>query len=408
MVRVAADGEVQVQTMRWGLVPSFTKKDEKPDFWRMFNARSESVAEKPSFRRLVPTRRCLVLVEGFYEWQKEKGGAKQPYYIHLAPTSSGTSGNDAAAGDASGNGSASAGAGDGKQGGKEQESEPFVMAGLYDVWDGPEGPMYTYTILTTDSGKRLEWLHDRMPVILRTQQAQQAWLHMGEKELGKLLHLCVPYNGEDLVWHPVTRQMNTPSFQGPECCLEVKKPKVQDFFKPRSAPAASPTEKQLPHVPSPAALKQEPAAGRGSSQEPQQAAAAAAASDTPAAAAGEDTAGGADSVKAEHGFKKESGSVRSGQQQGAAPAQDAAPAAVNTDERPEEPGSVSTGQTNSSQAAAGEAQGGGQKQQEGQQQQRQQAKEAASQATGQKRKQAAGGSGGSAGKRGAEIGRAHV
>jgi len=135
-------GQLTLQTMRWGLIPSFTKPEETPDFWRMFNARSESVAEKPSFRRLLPTHRCIIILEGFYEWRKEGGDPKkQPYYIHLA--------------------------GD----------EPMAMAGLYDFWkDAAGNVLQTYTILTTDSGKRLEWLHDRMPVILRDKKAQTLWL----------------------------------------------------------------------------------------------------------------------------------------------------------------------------------------------------------------------------------------
>jgi putative SOS response-associated peptidase YedK len=131
-----------IQTMRWGLVPSFTKQDAKPDPWRMFNARSETADQLASFRRLVPSRRCLVLVNGFYEWKKEGiDGKKQPYYIHLADA-----------------------------------EEPMVMAGLWDTWQGPEGPLHTYTILTCDASKRLEWLHDRMPVILRDRASQEEWL----------------------------------------------------------------------------------------------------------------------------------------------------------------------------------------------------------------------------------------
>jgi putative SOS response-associated peptidase YedK len=137
--------EVQVQTMRWGLVPWFTKPDAKPDPWRMFNARAETAADKPAFRRLVPSRRCLVILDGFYEWKKEAAGPsggspKQPYYVHLA--------------------------GD----------EPMVVAGLWDEWQGPDGPLHTYVILTCDACPRLEWLHDRMPVVLRDEAAQRLWL----------------------------------------------------------------------------------------------------------------------------------------------------------------------------------------------------------------------------------------
>ncbi|KAI3439013.1 hypothetical protein D9Q98_001425 [Chlorella vulgaris] len=202
VVRSGDGGEPVVHTMRWGLVPSFTKPGEKPNFFRMFNARSETVAEKASFRRLIPARRCLIPVDGFYEWVKEKDG-KQPYYVHLST------------------------------------GEPLVFAGLWDTWQSAEGTMHSFTILTCDSCKRLDWLHDRMPVVLRTPEAQQRWLRTDDKDtLGTLHKLYVPYNGEDLVWHPVTRQMNTFKFQGPECCKELKIPSAATFFAPRSAKAA--------------------------------------------------------------------------------------------------------------------------------------------------------------------------
>lgn len=125
---------------RWGLVPSYTKPDETPDFWRMFNARSETAAERPAFQRLLQRRRCLVLVAGFYEWRKEGKAGKQPYYMHMK-------------GDA-----------------------PLVMAGLWDTWaSAGEGLMHTYTILTTGacrpgSGSLLvgvpgsAWVHRRREV----------------------------------------------------------------------------------------------------------------------------------------------------------------------------------------------------------------------------------------------------
>nr|GMD18748.1 embryonic stem cell-specific 5-hydroxymethylcytosine-binding protein [Ipomoea batatas] len=88
--------------MKWGLIPSFTKKNEKPDHYKMFNARSESIKEKASFRRLLPKNRCLVAVEGFYEWKKA-GSKKQPYYIHF------------------------------------KDGRPLVFAALFDSWKNAEG-----------------------------------------------------------------------------------------------------------------------------------------------------------------------------------------------------------------------------------------------------------------------------
>lgn len=142
-------GQPIIQSMRWGLVPSFTKPTDRPDFWRMFNARSESISEKPSFRRLVPTKRCVILVNGFYEWKKEGSAGKQPYYIYLKSAR-----------------------------GDDKEEEKFMpLAGLWDTWHGPDDEiLHTFTILTTDSCPKLEWLHDRMPVILKDEAAERLWL----------------------------------------------------------------------------------------------------------------------------------------------------------------------------------------------------------------------------------------
>ncbi|XP_010244070.1 PREDICTED: uncharacterized protein LOC104587981 [Nelumbo nucifera] len=182
--------------MKWGLVPSFTKKTEKPDHYRMFNARSESICEKASFRRLVPNNRCLVVVEGFYEWKKD-GPKKQPYYIHF------------------------------------KNDQPLVIAALYDSWRNSEGEMlYTFTILTTCSSSNLQWLHDRMPVILGNKESIDAWLKGSTSKSESVLK---PYEDPDLVWYPVTPAMGKPSFDGPECIKEIQlkseeKSSISKFF----------------------------------------------------------------------------------------------------------------------------------------------------------------------------------
>ncbi|KMT10072.1 hypothetical protein BVRB_5g118350 [Beta vulgaris subsp. vulgaris] len=172
-----------VHCMKWGLIPSFTKKDEKPDYYKMFNARSESIGEKASFRRLIPKNRCLVAVEGFYEWKK--GPKKQPYYIHF------------------------------------NDGRPLVFAGLYDSWKNSEGEIiYTFTIVTTDSSSALKWLHDRMPVILGDEASIDIWLN-GASDT-KFSSFLKPYEKADLVWYPVTQAMNKASFDGPECIKEIQ------------------------------------------------------------------------------------------------------------------------------------------------------------------------------------------
>ncbi|TYG62034.1 hypothetical protein ES288_D07G195900v1 [Gossypium darwinii] len=149
---------IVLHCMKWGLIPSFTKKSDKPDFFKMFNARSESVCEKASFRRLLPKSRCLVAVEGFYEWKKDVS-KKQPYYIHF------------------------------------KDGRPLVFAALYDSWENSEGEkLHTFTILTTSASSTFQWLHDRMPVILGDKGSIDAWLNGSKTDM-----LLKPYENPDLV-----------------------------------------------------------------------------------------------------------------------------------------------------------------------------------------------------------------
>ncbi|KAK4799294.1 hypothetical protein SAY86_024659 [Trapa natans] len=190
---------VVLQCMKWGLIPSFTKTTEKPDHFKMFNARSESISGKASFSRLIPKSRCLVAMEGFYEWKKD-GSKRQPYYIHF------------------------------------KDGRPLVFAALYDSWIGSDGEkLYTFTILTTSSSTALQWLHDRMPVIFGDKESSDTWL---TSESPKLQAVLKPYEGSDLVWYPVTPAMGKPSFDGPECIREIlmkteDKHLISKFFSPK-------------------------------------------------------------------------------------------------------------------------------------------------------------------------------
>ncbi|CAN8287902.1 unnamed protein product [Cochlearia groenlandica] len=172
-----------VQCMKWGLIPSFSNKTDKPDFFKMFNARSETVAEKASFRRLLSKNRCIVAVDGFYEWKKQ-GSKKQPYYIHF------------------------------------KDGRPLVFAALFDSWQDSTGEtLYTFTILTTASSTALNWLHDRMPVILGDKDSIDTWLD--DPSTSKLKPLLAPYENSDLVWYPVTSAIGKPTFDGPECIQQI-------------------------------------------------------------------------------------------------------------------------------------------------------------------------------------------
>jgi len=125
--------------MRWGLI-SHWAKDESIGY-KMINARAETITEKPSYRGLIRSKRCIVPASGFYEWQDTGGKGKQPYYIHA------------------------------------DAGEYLPFAGLYDIWKIPEGmEIYSFTIITTQPTVNLQAIHNRMPVILEP-DAEDVWLN---------------------------------------------------------------------------------------------------------------------------------------------------------------------------------------------------------------------------------------
>lgn len=179
VVRVIEPGAPRsCELLRWGLVPFWA--DDPTIGNRMINARSESAAGKPAFRASFKRRRCLVLADGFYEWQKIDG-AKQPYWIHLP------------------------------------EGKPFGMAGLWSRWEKDEeaGPLETFTILTTDAHPKIAQLHGRMPVIL-ARQDYAAWLDPEVEDREMLNGLLTSEAGEYLEFHPVSRKVNSPGNDTPD------------------------------------------------------------------------------------------------------------------------------------------------------------------------------------------------
>lgn len=194
-VAVAADvansGQARLEHFQWGLVPSWAK-DVKIGY-KMINARAETVAEKPSFRRAFTRRRCLVLADGFYEWKKhDKGRGKTPHLIRL-------------------------------RGGR-----PFAMAGLWESWqgDGRAEPLRTCTIITTDANDLLAPIHNRMPVIL-PEAAHQRWLGIGahgvsdREDSEALQDLLRPFPESEMEHYPVSTRVNSPANDTPECLEPV-------------------------------------------------------------------------------------------------------------------------------------------------------------------------------------------
>jgi putative SOS response-associated peptidase YedK len=177
VVRAAGDGTRELSLLQWGLVPQWA--DDKSIGNRLINARGETVAEKPSFRRAFKSQRCLVLADGFYEWVKHDSG-KQPVFIHLP------------------------------------ERAPFAFAGLWERWDkGGDGtPLETYTIITTSPTEEIKQLHHRMPVILR-EEVEDLWLTPASRreELEQLLR---PYPGTPLEHFAVGKEVNSPANDHPQ------------------------------------------------------------------------------------------------------------------------------------------------------------------------------------------------
>lgn len=172
----------QAEYMRWGLIPSWAK--EASIGARMINARGETLAEKPSFRRALQKRRCLVLADGFYEW-KTAGKNKTPFYLAL------------------------------------RTGEPFGMAGLWETWKAPSGEwIHSCTIITTTPNALIEPIHNRMPVIL-TRETETAWLDQDISDPGFLAELLGPYSSEEMAAYQVSTLVNSPANETPECIAPV-------------------------------------------------------------------------------------------------------------------------------------------------------------------------------------------
>lgn len=170
------DGRKRLEGLRWGLIPPWA--DDPEIGGRMINARSETVAEKPSYRRAFKERRCLVLADGFYEWRKTSSG-KQPFYIRM------------------------------------KDESPFAFAGLWESWRNGE-EVRSCTILTTEPNRLVAALHNRMPVILHREDYGM-WLDPDFEEKEPLTSLLKSYPAEAMEAYPVSRRINKPSNNDPGC-----------------------------------------------------------------------------------------------------------------------------------------------------------------------------------------------
>jgi len=169
----------------WGLIPMWAKDPSIGS--RLINARGETVAEKPSFRGSFKYKRCLILADGFYEWKTTNGKkSKTPYFIHM------------------------------------KNRKPFAFAGLWDVWEGPDGSnIKTCTIITTEPNELMEHLHNRMPVILHPRDYAK-WLDVSPQTPENLLPLIKPFPADEMSAYRVSTLVNRPVNDSPELVVPVE------------------------------------------------------------------------------------------------------------------------------------------------------------------------------------------
>jgi len=173
----------ELAMLNWGFIPSWAK--EASTGGKMINARSETVAEKPSFRDAFQHRRCLVPADGFYEWRRE-GEVKQPFRI-------------------------------GMKGGK-----PFAFAGLWECWEGTgdETAVETFTILTTVANRKLRPIHHRMPAILAP-ESYGIWLDTRPDNTNRALSVLKPFSDEPMAFYRVSTRVNGPRNDDPDCVKPI-------------------------------------------------------------------------------------------------------------------------------------------------------------------------------------------
>lgn len=186
------DGEARPVELRWGLIPSWAKDPSIGN--RMINARAETLLEKPAFRHAFARRRCLVLADGFYEWQGRGKGPKQPFWFRRA------------------------------------DGGLITFAGLWEQWASPDGePVETCTIITTRCNATLRPLHDRMPAIIAPAD-RPVWLDCSNP-VSDVASMLEPAPDDLLVAIPVSAAVNSPTNDGPalieEALIEPASPELK-------------------------------------------------------------------------------------------------------------------------------------------------------------------------------------
>jgi putative SOS response-associated peptidase YedK len=172
IINIDRAGNKQITACRWGFVPSWAKDPSKG--CKTINARAETVSTKPAFRDAFKRHRCLIVADGFYEWEKREK-KRVPFSVRL------------------------------------KSGKPFGFAGLYSLWTSPGGKgICTCTIITSDSNELIQPIHDRMPVII-PRDKEDLWLDPHVQDRDALLKLLVPYPSMEMEMYEVSPAVNSPS-----------------------------------------------------------------------------------------------------------------------------------------------------------------------------------------------------
>jgi putative SOS response-associated peptidase YedK len=193
---IVNDANNRLEFMKWGLVPSWSKEPKMS--FSTINARSETLLDKPTYRKPFRTQRCLVPATGFYEWYEPESNVKRPpktpYYFHL------------------------------------KEDTIFTFAGLYDIWRNKEGEeLKSYTVVNTAANELMQKIHPRMPVIL-PKEAEKLWLDPDIKDEATLYKLLSPFSADMMDMYQISTAVNSVSNDNPNLITPVEPVKARTLF----------------------------------------------------------------------------------------------------------------------------------------------------------------------------------
>lgn len=208
------NGERSLSTMKWGLVPKFLPLGTKVDHYKMFNARIETLESKASFRQLVKNQRCVLILNGFFEWKVMALCQKQPHYIC------------------------------------RKDGTPLTIACVYEERNNEDGEsLITFSIVTRPSGVDMKSIHDREPVFLSESEVEE-WIDNSTPPPRHIMHpLPTSTDAEptqqELLIFPVNSRVTSVSYQEDDVCVPIKQgASIAAFFAPRSTPLSALTLKR--------------------------------------------------------------------------------------------------------------------------------------------------------------------